>query len=211
MVIAIGLAETYRVSLGWATPTGNGFNNLKDEYEPGQLFFDPLGIAPEDDEEFAVMQTRELNNGRLAMVGIAGFVVQELVNGRGSEWAGRGRGGRGGGCAALGGAFPAGAAACGGVCCILLSTWLCSPFPGPPACSPPVCSLRAPAAVHRARGGCGLLISLEREPGAACLAQGVAGVMFVNVPPLCLRSQHVLFVIPFPCSPPPRTAGDPGD
>lgn len=82
LVLVIGLAETYRVSLGWATPTGNGFNNLKDDYEPGQLYFDPLGIAPKDDEEFFVMQTRELNNGRLAMVGIAGFVVQELVNGR---------------------------------------------------------------------------------------------------------------------------------
>ena len=85
LVIAIGLAESYRVSLGWATPTGNGFNNLKDEYQPGQLYFDPLGIAPKDEEEFFVMQTKELNNGRLAMVGIAGFVLQELVNGRESE------------------------------------------------------------------------------------------------------------------------------
>jgi len=82
LVIAIGLAESYRVSVGWATPTGNGFNNLKDEYQPGQLYFDPLGIAPKDEEEFFVMQTKELNNGRLAMVGIAGFVLQELVNGR---------------------------------------------------------------------------------------------------------------------------------
>jgi hypothetical protein len=37
LVLVIGIAESYRVSLGWATPTGNGFNSLKDEYEPGTL------------------------------------------------------------------------------------------------------------------------------------------------------------------------------
>ena len=37
LLICIGLAETYRVSLAWATPTGNGFNALKEEYNMGQL------------------------------------------------------------------------------------------------------------------------------------------------------------------------------
>jgi len=41
LLIAIGLAESYRVSLGWATPTSTGFNSLKDEYEMGNLYFDP--------------------------------------------------------------------------------------------------------------------------------------------------------------------------
>jgi hypothetical protein len=29
------------------------------------------------------MQTKEINNGRLAMIGVAGMLVQELVNGKG--------------------------------------------------------------------------------------------------------------------------------
>lgn len=37
LLIAIGLCESYRVSLGWATPTGNQFNSLKDDYEMGNL------------------------------------------------------------------------------------------------------------------------------------------------------------------------------
>lgn len=35
LVFAIGLAEAYRVSVGWAPPTSEGFNKLKEEYEPG--------------------------------------------------------------------------------------------------------------------------------------------------------------------------------
>ena len=38
--------------------------------------FDPLGLKPVDPEELKMMQTKELNNGRLAMVAIAGFVAQ---------------------------------------------------------------------------------------------------------------------------------------
>ena len=36
---AIGLAESYRVGLGWAAPVGNGFNSVKgpEEYELGNL------------------------------------------------------------------------------------------------------------------------------------------------------------------------------
>jgi light-harvesting complex I chlorophyll a/b binding protein 1 len=79
LVFAIGLCEAYRVSLGWATPKSETFNQLKDEYAPGELGFDPLGLCPTDPKEKYDMQTKELNNGRLAMIAIAAFVGQELV------------------------------------------------------------------------------------------------------------------------------------
>ncbi|KAI8474085.1 MAG: chlorophyll a/b-binding protein domain-containing protein [Monoraphidium minutum] len=82
LVIAIGLAEVWRVAVGWATPTGTGFNALKDDYEMGNLLFDPLNLKPSDPEEYKIMQTKEINNGRLAMIAIAAFTAQELVNGR---------------------------------------------------------------------------------------------------------------------------------
>lgn len=79
LVFAIGLAEAYRVSIGWATPTSEGFNKLKDEYEPGNLGFDPLNLLPEDPTKRREIQDKEINNGRLAMIAIAAFVAQELV------------------------------------------------------------------------------------------------------------------------------------
>jgi len=45
------------------------------------LGFDPLGLKPTDPEEFKAMQTKELNNGRLAMFAAAGMIAQELVTG----------------------------------------------------------------------------------------------------------------------------------
>ncbi len=36
-MLVIGIAESYRVSIGWATPKSTGFNSLKDDYEPGDL------------------------------------------------------------------------------------------------------------------------------------------------------------------------------
>jgi len=79
LVLAIGLAETYRVSVGWERPGNGSLNNLNSEYEMGNLFFDPLNQLPEDAEEILAMQNRELNNGRLAMISISAFVAQELV------------------------------------------------------------------------------------------------------------------------------------
>jgi len=58
------------------------------EYEPGDIFgpfgttFDPLGLKPSDPGEFKVMQTKELNNGRLAMLAIMGMVLQEWKTGQ---------------------------------------------------------------------------------------------------------------------------------
>jgi len=49
----------------------------------GDLGWDPLGLKPSDAPAFAKLQTQEINNGRLAMIAVAGMVVQELVNGKG--------------------------------------------------------------------------------------------------------------------------------
>merc|ERR1711959_468421 len=48
---------------------------------PGDLGYDPLGLKPTEPDAFLEMQNKELNNGRLAMIGMAGMVVQELVSG----------------------------------------------------------------------------------------------------------------------------------
>jgi hypothetical protein len=43
--------------------------------------FDPLGLAPKDDPAaWKEIQTKELNNGRLAMIAIAAFTAEELVS-----------------------------------------------------------------------------------------------------------------------------------
>ncbi|KAL1524295.1 hypothetical protein AB1Y20_019198 [Prymnesium parvum] len=82
MTLGIGIAEGYRVSLGWSSPSepNHVFQKLKPGYIPGDLGFDPLGLKPEDPAEFREMQTKELQNGRLAMIAAAGFLAQEAVS-----------------------------------------------------------------------------------------------------------------------------------
>jgi uncharacterized protein YacL len=40
-------------------------------------------MLPEDPEELTIMQTKELQNGSLAMLAAAGFLAQEVVDGQG--------------------------------------------------------------------------------------------------------------------------------
>ena len=54
---------------------------LNEDYYPGDVGFDPLGLKPTDPAEFAEMQTKELQNGRLAMLAAAGFMAQEFASG----------------------------------------------------------------------------------------------------------------------------------
>lgn len=84
LAIGIGAAELYRALKGWQVPTEVSEQGkvLKDDYFPGDIGFDPLGLKPSDPDEFAKMSTKELNNGRLAMLAVAGIVAQELINGK---------------------------------------------------------------------------------------------------------------------------------
>lgn len=48
-------------------------------YVQGDCGFDPLGFFPTDKKGQQEMQTKELKHGRLAMMAILGFVVQEAL------------------------------------------------------------------------------------------------------------------------------------
>ena len=79
--LVVGATELRRAVIGWVEPTS--FKNLfqlRDSYYPGDVGFDPLGLKPSDPKEFAAIQTKELQNGRLAMLAVAGMCAQELVN-----------------------------------------------------------------------------------------------------------------------------------
>lgn len=86
LTVAIGAAEQKRLETGWTDPADVPVSKpgmLNEDYYPGDIGFDPLGLKPSDPEELAIMQTKELQNGRLAMLAAAGFMAQELTNGQG--------------------------------------------------------------------------------------------------------------------------------
>lgn len=82
LTLGIGAAELKRATIGWIEPALDidKLWALRESYYPGDIGFDPLGLKPTDPKKFQSMQTRELQNGRLAMIGIAGMCAQELVN-----------------------------------------------------------------------------------------------------------------------------------
>ena len=60
-----------------------GINKSKSNdpsYFPGNLGFDPLGAYPKDDSGKEWMQLAEIKNGRLAMIAIFGFAIQEAIS-----------------------------------------------------------------------------------------------------------------------------------
>ena len=81
MLFAIFFSEIARARIGWMDPDDE-MRTLRTEYSPGDLGFDPLGLKPADAAGLKEMQTKEINNGRLAMLACAGIVTQELVTGQ---------------------------------------------------------------------------------------------------------------------------------
>jgi hypothetical protein len=80
--LAINISEAFRASKGWVEPGLGPLFTLRESYYPGDIGFDPLGLKPSDPTEFANMQTKELSNGRLAMLAAAGMCAAEVVTGQ---------------------------------------------------------------------------------------------------------------------------------
>lgn len=49
------------------------------KYIPGQLGFDPLGLYPTDKEGQQRMQLAEIKHGRVSMLAVTGYAIQEYV------------------------------------------------------------------------------------------------------------------------------------
>mgnify|MGYP001241268394 FL=1 len=69
------IAEFASMFKGWEKPWKKLFT-LKSDYQPGDLGFK---LSSKSDEEMNILMDKELNNGRLAMIGAFGMIAQQLV------------------------------------------------------------------------------------------------------------------------------------
>lgn len=81
VVLAIAIPEVFSV-FSFNSPLGGEPWSVRSDHEPGNIGFDPLNLKPTDPKELKEMQTKELNNGRLAMLAAAGMIAQELASGK---------------------------------------------------------------------------------------------------------------------------------
>lgn len=77
ILFAIAAGEAKNILVGYENPysltDSNNYFKFKDSYQPGDL---GLKIVNNENEELA---NKELNNGRLAMIGCIGMIAQELA------------------------------------------------------------------------------------------------------------------------------------
>lgn len=68
-------AGIFELQSKWAMEDG------KDKYIPGDCGFDPLKFFPEEKAAQFEMQTKEIKHGRIAMMAVLGFSIQEALYG----------------------------------------------------------------------------------------------------------------------------------
>ena len=83
----IAWVEGYTIINNWQPSAetfsdSSGMAKLNKFTVPGDLKFDPLGLTPKDPSKYASIKQKELNNGRLAMIGVVGYIGQELATGQ---------------------------------------------------------------------------------------------------------------------------------
>ena len=72
-IIVTALAGIFELQSKWAK------EDNKDKYILGDCGFDPLNFFPKDKKEQFEMQTKEIKHGRVAMMAILGFAIQEAL------------------------------------------------------------------------------------------------------------------------------------
>ena len=80
IITFIGAAESQCAQIEWVDPADASYDQpgmLRDDYYPGDTGFDHLGLKPGDPEELNIMNSKELQNGRLAMLAAVEFLAQE--------------------------------------------------------------------------------------------------------------------------------------
>lgn len=78
LLSTIGFTEFQTINRGWEMiESKEQIAELKEDYIPGDLGLDPFKVA-KDTEKFKDFRTKELNNGRLAMISVILIIVQQL-------------------------------------------------------------------------------------------------------------------------------------
>merc|ERR1711871_682668 len=68
VILLISTVEVFSVFTFESPLSGGEPWSIRSDHVPGDLGFDPLGLNPSSEAELKAMQTKEINNGRLAMI-----------------------------------------------------------------------------------------------------------------------------------------------